>query len=1140
MKRILTYFLLFFPFVVLTRTGPREMSRMVSAIHTEIFKDQCDTDCCHATKRLKYLHSVQGIIENEGKSLEELKRKYRRISLKSSILKRFGSIRDSYTKALVDLKTKPSSAIAISEILPALEDMLLMDTLSDKAKEQNQHFVFESLISSSSPLTLLEKHFDCAGGRLTLFCKMITQASPEKKRAFTASIQRLVQDYKDQNPSSRNTRNSFKEYQKRLTKGFPRSLNNRSKRSRLMEAIMDGQRGNILSSIPNNIHRFNNPPYEGSEQCLEVINISNPRNTRRHQRLREQYCGREDSDENPKKQLREITTKADAIKALPMYTRYDQYKNNILEEMRSFSCFRDSRIFAADNRDCGGSLALPDTASIESIRQDINNPLFQIESFGSSRKRGNFFSRIFGRRNNRRDALEFIDIENLQSIDRAIEAKAMDTLSEALSHNLDRVRHLPSTNSTEPNSGAGRLPSAPPSSINLDRVRRLPSTNSTEPNSGAGRLPSAPPSSINLDRVRRLPSTNSTEPNSGAGRLPSAPPSSINLDRVRRLPSTNSTEPNSGAGRLPSAPPSSINLDRVRRLPSTNSTEPNSGAGRLPSAPPSSINLDRVRRLPSTNSTEPNSGAGRLPSAPPSSINLDDVRFDENIQVVAPVVRPEVLIPLPPKPVNSNRVRRLPSTNSTEPNSGAGRLPSAPPSSINLDRVRRLPSTNSTEPNSGAGRLPSAPPSSINLDRVRRRLPSPPPVSQSSTEQDSEALTLSASNPAPARVALIVPRGVAAEALLSPPPISQSSTEQDSEALTLSASNPAPARVALIVPRGVAAEALLSPPPVSQSSTEQDSEALTLSASNPAPARVALIVPRGVAAEALLSPPPISQQRSPAEASSLPSPPPVPEQQGSLALDNSSLDTLRNMFKDNNCPNRPKSENKPKEWCESCAVAVREWYENNSIWKGTTREERAKRIVNLIGEKIAQLKTDPTTQVHSDLKEGLIACIVKTEVAGSAKGRVGTAGEGFYPETVNYTFCEGNNRWNNGRPRSAALGLGQMTLGLFRGLQKNDIMTFHETGPITKGPRSVVLHESLPTRPDLQIEATVRYMNHLLFGNEPLKPCAGRPGLTQQWEKAVVTYDQGSCSKYIDNVRACKSSYEEATTLDDKAKLLAP
>ena len=103
----------------------------------------------------------------------------------------------------------------------------------------------------------------------------------------------------------------------------------------------------------------------------------------------------------------------------------------------------------------------------------------------------------------------------------------------------------------------------------------------------------------------------------------------------------------------------------------------------------------------------------------------------------------------------------------------------------------------------------------------------------------------------------------------------------------------------------------------------------------------------------------------------------------------------------------------------SCRRSLKDWYRENSVWKDLSKEGRAYRVMNLIEEKLALLRREGI--LHGELDEGMVACMVRQEAGGSVE---------YYPEAVNYTFCE-RDRNRHGSPISSAHGLGQMTSTTF-------------------------------------------------------------------------------------------------------------
>ena len=211
----------------------------------------------------------------------------------------------------------------------------------------------------------------------------------------------------------------------------------------------------------------------------------------------------------------------------------------------------------------------------------------------------------------------------------------------------------------------------------------------------------------------------------------------------------------------------------------------------------------------------------------------------------------------------------------------------------------------------------------------------------------------------------------------------------------------------------------------------------------------------------------------------------------------------------------------------ACKRAMANWYEENSAWAQLGgRRQRLERSLELLEEGMAELRSRGI-RLHRDISLDLLACIGVTEV------------DTYYPETVTtMTIC--NSRCNNlmGAPRvrysrdpkvcrmpppgtkkGLGVGLGQMMPHTFR--EYTGELNFYD-------------FESLPDRPDIQLQMKILLMNKNLSRNFSRHESfierfiSNTPGdgkclkaTDPNWIKAVAYYDQYNCSSYVNKIRRC-------------------
>lgn len=267
----------------------------------------------------------------------------------------------------------------------------------------------------------------------------------------------------------------------------------------------------------------------------------------------------------------------------------------------------------------------------------------------------------------------------------------------------------------------------------------------------------------------------------------------------------------------------------------------------------------------------------------------------------------------------------------------------------------------------------------------------------------------------------------------------------------------------------------------------------------------------------------------------------------------------------------------------TCQNALRSWYKNNSMWKDLSRNERAKVIVSRANEISRQIRvnglvdscaratgltsesdrremrafiqlnlskaeqdrinftnygancqryissinggvitnssyfskrTNDPNSVHPQLDASLAICIIKREVSSTD----------FDPHSMNYSFCQSRGR--QGRPRSTAHGLAQFTQTTFLSLRDSGLLPLSNTESTTNRTANRRIFREMSTDPDMQIESIFYYLNYLMKA-----PAAARirhihdqvySDSFQDWEKAVISYDQDRASDYIRGVHSCR------------------
>ncbi len=162
---------------------------------------------------------------------------------------------------------------------------------------------------------------------------------------------------------------------------------------------------------------------------------------------------------------------------------------------------------------------------------------------------------------------------------------------------------------------------------------------------------------------------------------------------------------------------------------------------------------------------------------------------------------------------------------------------------------------------------------------------------------------------------------------------------------------------------------------------------------------------------------------------------------------------------------------------------------------------------------------DPQS-IHPEFDPSLAVCIIKRE----------TSSTDFDPHSMNYSFCQLRGR--QGRPRSTAHGLGQFTQTTFLSLRESGVMPLSSISDSTSRSTNRVNFRNMSTDPDMQIESIFRYINYLMKA-----PSSARirnmhnqvyNDSIEDWEKAVISYDQDRASDYIRGVHACRRCFGRA------------
>ncbi len=189
----------------------------------------------------------------------------------------------------------------------------------------------------------------------------------------------------------------------------------------------------------------------------------------------------------------------------------------------------------------------------------------------------------------------------------------------------------------------------------------------------------------------------------------------------------------------------------------------------------------------------------------------------------------------------------------------------------------------------------------------------------------------------------------------------------------------------------------------------------------------------------------------------------------------------------------------------TCRKNLRDWYKENSVWKNLPKYDRALNVWSLSHQAVDLIRRGRNTDLNPKLTYSALACIVKNE------------SDSFYPESVNYTFCDRErNRW--GTPVSSAHGLGQTTSTAFYDLRERKILKPPPYSNDKTVERNYFLQ--MNRRPRMQMQTMARHLNHLLK-NKTL-------------EQAVAAYDQDQQSGYLRKFRQCRECFGRHTTTRDE------
>ena len=195
----------------------------------------------------------------------------------------------------------------------------------------------------------------------------------------------------------------------------------------------------------------------------------------------------------------------------------------------------------------------------------------------------------------------------------------------------------------------------------------------------------------------------------------------------------------------------------------------------------------------------------------------------------------------------------------------------------------------------------------------------------------------------------------------------------------------------------------------------------------------------------------------------------------------------------------------------ACLGRLEGLYEEHSVWKDLTRPQRARATLAIIRQEVRRLrnanklytKKEEIDRLLKDNKplpplidEDTMACIAWKE------------NKSYYPEAVNYSFCEPwNPKFNN--PYSLAHGLGQITSKTFRDLHEGG--HFYDYLPEYNDDRKIRLQRfyAINNRPVLQIRIAILTLNE-------------KRGWSGSLDNAILNYNSKPCyPKFINYCKAC-------------------
>lgn len=176
--------------------------------------------------------------------------------------------------------------------------------------------------------------------------------------------------------------------------------------------------------------------------------------------------------------------------------------------------------------------------------------------------------------------------------------------------------------------------------------------------------------------------------------------------------------------------------------------------------------------------------------------------------------------------------------------------------------------------------------------------------------------------------------------------------------------------------------------------------------------------------------------------------------------------------------------------------------------------------VSIRNQRVLKKSVYDPQSVHPELDSSLAICIIQREVSVSD----------FDPHTLNYTFCQESGR--RGSPRSTAHGMAQFTRTTFLSLRENGLLPLSSIPNSTNDRTNRTYFQEMSTDPDMQIESILVYLNYLMKANASTRIRRMHDEVYsdafEDWEKAVISYDQDRASAYIKGVHRCRSCIQNA------------